>query len=357
VNEHAEFDLLDEYCLATLPPAEMLRVREHLATCTACRREYDELRNVLDVLPFALDEERPTVAARKRLLARLDAPEASSPPGAAVRVAPRRPFWIGALAAAFALALAGDAWSAWQLSHRTPGTLALASPTPAPVARASAVPAQKTPPRVTPPRVAPAHTPVAAEISRTPAPAPRAAAISRADVALRARVATLAAALRSERRREETLAGSDRRRIVALEVALANQTAALVALRSTPVPSAAPPSPAPPSELVAALSGGRVYGVDGVVGTEPWHLTIVQPPAGANALIFTDVPHAPNGETYRTWVLRGGKTFDAGELPAGTQTKLVMPMPLEAGDVVAFSQEPLAGGDRPTNPFLMQVKI
>ena len=179
-------------------------------------------------------------------------------------------------------------------------------------------------------------------------------------IALRARVAKLAATLRSERRRDEARIASDRRRIVALQKALANQTSALVALRETPLPSAQPsqpPSQAPPSELVAALSGGRVYGVDGVVGSEPWHLTIVQPPAGADALIFTDVPHAPTGETYRTWVLRGGKTFDAGELPAGTQTKLVMPMPLETGDVVAFSQEPLGGGDQPTNPFLMQVKI
>jgi len=354
VNEHDVFDLLDEYALATLAPAEMVRVREHLATCAACRREYDELRNVLDVLPFSLDEERPNVEARKRLLARLDAPQAAAPAGSAAGVVPRRPVWIGALAAVCALALAGDAWSAWQLSHHTPGPLALVSTTPAPLAPPSAVPERHTAPSVTP-----ARTPTVVAAPRTPAPtpAPRAAGpASTADIALRARVARLAAALRNERRRESARIASDRRRIVALESALANQTAALVALRTAPVPSAQP-SQAAPSELVAALSGGRVYGVDGVVGSEPWHLTIVQPPAGANALIFTDVPHAPSGETYRTWVVRGAKTFDAGVLPAGTQTKLVMPMPLEAGDVVAFSREPLDGGDQPTNPFLMQVKI
>ncbi len=360
MSEHDEFDMLDEYALATLAPAEMLRVRAHVASCDSCRREYDELRNVLDVLPFALDEERPNAASRERLLARLDdVRDASSPaatplPAPAVAVVPRRQFWIGALAAAFALALLGDAWSAWQLSHRDTGPIALVSTPPAPAARASATPA-----RHSAPRVAPARTPTVVATTRIPATAPRAAATASAAnaIALRARVAKLAAALRRERRTDEARSASDRRRIIALENALASQTSQLVALRRDTIVPGAQPSQAPPSELVAALSGGRVYGVDGVVGSEPWHLTIVQPPAGADALIFTDVPHAPNGETYRTWVLRGGKTFDAGDLPAGTQTKLVMPMPLEAGDVVAFSQEPLDGGDQPTNPFLMQVKI
>jgi hypothetical protein len=100
-----------------------------------------------------------------------------------------------------------------------------------------------------------------------------------------------------------------------------------------------------------------VYGVDGVVGSQPWHLTIVQPPNGANAVIYSQVPDAPSGDTYRTWVLRDGRTFDAGELPAATQAKLEMPMPLQDGDVVAFSREPIGTGDRPTTAFLMQITI
>jgi hypothetical protein len=56
-------------------------------------------------------------------------------------------------------------------------------------------------------------------------------------------------------------------------------------------------------------------------------------------------------------VLRGGATFDAGELPPAAQTELQMPMPLQSGDEVAFSREPVGTGDRPTSPFLMTVTI
>jgi hypothetical protein len=132
----------------------------------------------------------------------------------------------------------------------------------------------------------------------------------------------------------------------------------LLTTRSNPLlpPQAAAPEPSA-SALVAALSTGHVYGVDGRVGGEAWHLTILQPPAGANAVIFTQVPNAPRGETYRTWVVRAGRVFDAGELPAGTRTRLEMPMPLAAGDIVAFSREAVGSGHRPTTPFLMEVKI
>jgi hypothetical protein len=36
---------------------------------------------------------------------------------------------------------------------------------------------------------------------------------------------------------------------------------------------------------------------------------------------------------------------------------LDMPMPLQDGDVVAFSREPVGSGSTPTNPFLMQITI
>jgi hypothetical protein len=55
--------------------------------------------------------------------------------------------------------------------------------------------------------------------------------------------------------------------------------------------------------------------------------------------------------------VRDGKTYDAGALPPDSVTKLEMPMPLESGDVVAFSREPLGTGSLPTTPFLMQVTI
>jgi hypothetical protein len=152
-------------------------------------------------------------------------------------------------------------------------------------------------------------------------------------------------------------AARDTARIALLTGQLSRLRQQIVAQRpATPAPVAIA-SPAPANALVAALSNGRVYSIDGVVGTEPWHLTIVQPPAAANAIIYSDVPHAPSGQTYRTWVVRAGKTFDAGELRPGNRDVLDMPMPLQGGDVVAFSREPVGGGSTPTNPFLMQITI
>lgn len=345
MNGHDVFEMLDAYALGTLPPADAERVRAHLAGCAACRAEYDEVRNVLDVLPLALPAEPVPAGARDRLFARLDA-EAVPVPGPDRLPMPRRRGFaaplVGALAAALLLALAGDAWLAARLTAGGSG--------PAVVARATAVPAAS-------PALQPRPRPRAAALARVPA-APKATPDPRVAL-LTARVAELEAALRAERlAARDGLAARDAR-IAELRGALAHATASLVAMNATSPPPGAAPSSRPPAspELVAALSSGRVYGVDGTVGGEAWHLTIVQPPAGANALIYSDVPHAPPGDTYRTWVVRDGKTFDAGELPAGTRAKLEMPMPLQAGDVVAFSREAVGSGDRPTNAFLMQVKI
>jgi hypothetical protein len=177
------------------------------------------------------------------------------------------------------------------------------------------------------------------------------------NAALTQRVAMLERELDAQRQTALQRDARDTARIDALETSLARASSELAAAtRTTPRPIAIA-SAAPATALVAALSNGRVYSVDGVVGSEPWHLTIVQPPNGANAVIYSQVPDAPSGETYRTWVLRSGQTFDAGELPAATQAKLDMPMPLKDGDVVAFSREPIGTGNRPTTPFLMQITI
>ncbi len=320
MDEHDEFASLDGYVLGTLEPAEREHVREHLATCASCRREYDEIRNVLDVMPHERPEDAPTVASRDRLLARIDALESAAP-----KVVPLRIPWAGLAAAGFVIALATDGWFAWQLHDRTTAAVAVVAPSPIPT---------------------PSASPAKIVVVKPAAPAARPSP----DAALTQRVALLERQLADERRASDNRDATDAARIRALETSLA------IAKRTTPRPIAVA-SAGPASALVAALSAGHVYSVDGVVGNESWHLTIVQPPNGANAVIYSQVPDAPSGETYRTWVVRDGKTFDAGELPAATQAKLEMPMPLKNGDIVAFSREPIGTGDRPTNAFLMQITI
>ncbi len=131
-------------------------------------------------------------------------------------------------------------------------------------------------------------------------------------------------------------------------------------------PSAATASAAPAvatagspgdANLVAALRTGKVYAIDGAVDGQPWHLTIVQPHDGGRAVIYSGTPDAPSGQTYRTWVIRSGRTVSIGELTPAKPATLEMPMALEAGDIVAFSREPVGSGDVPTQPFLMQFKV
>jgi anti-sigma factor RsiW len=379
MNEHDEvFDLIDAYVLGTLESPERENVRRHLDVCATCRREYDELRNVIDVLPQGLAAERPSAASHEKLLARLDAVTPSVPatpivaptvvPGIASEptplerkgtpptpVARKYAPWIGALAAGLVLALAGDGFFAWRGYHRDANAIAFVQPTPTAIATAvpSAVNLRHVVPLARPTAIA---SPRAAA-SRTPSASPMPEA---AEGALRSRIVQLERELHAEQHdvavRTDS-AARDTARIAFLTGQLSRLQQQIVALRSaTPAPVAIA-TPAPANSLVAALSDGRVYGVDGVVGTEPWHLTIVQPPAAANAVIYSDVPHAPNGQTYRTWVVRAGKTFDAGELRPGNRDVLDMPMPLQVGDVVAFSREPVGSGSAPTNPFLMQITI
>jgi len=340
VSEHDDvFEMLDAYALGTLDESQREQVRLHLESCASCRSEYDEIRNVLDVLPQGAVGDRPSAASHERLLARLEEP---APP---VVLARRGAFpWTGALAAGFALALLGDAWFAWQFQQRAETSVAVVVPTPSPQPIPIATPLAATPE----PKSSSQPVPTAAPSAASPSP--------HDDDALRARVASLEQELHDERLRDTQRGTRDGARIAALSSELAHKAPVVAVQPASPQPSALPPR-GTQGDLVAALSDGHVYGVDGVVGSEPWHLTIVQPPAGANAVIYSEVPHAPAGDTYRTWVVRGGKTFDAGELPAGTRAKLDMPMPLQNGDVVAFSREPIGTGSQPTNPFLMQITI
>jgi len=351
-GEHAEFELLDGYALGTLTKADAERVRSHVALCERCRAELGELRSVADVLPFTLDEASAPAHLRDRILERIDEPAPQQRSSVSRLTA--------GLAAALVIAVGGDILLATLLRAQTSPAVAVvttpsaALPTGAPIV-ASPQPVES---------VRPIVHPSSPKQARLPEPTPAATASPAVDrsvvIALRGRVAQLEAALADVRQSASLRDTSDAARIVGLQSELAAARREIVATAAAPRTTAAPESggsAAPDAELVAALSTGHVYSVDGAIGTQAWHLTIVQPLAGKNALIYTRTPDAPSGDTYRTWVVRGGQTYDAGALPPDSETKLEMPMPLESGDVVAFSREPLGTGSLPTTPFLMQVTI
>jgi hypothetical protein len=364
-GEHAEFELLDGYALGTLTKADAGRVRAHVASCERCRAELGELQSVADVIPFTLSEPAPPARLRERILAQIDEP-AQQPRS---KISPL----VAGLAAALALAVGADVWLATLLRSRPAPTVAVTAPAVAVVT--TPTPAVATTPTVRSATASPTGTrqPATTLIPATQpssAPKPRSSpsaqaspnsASDRSAVAiLRGRVAKLEAALADLRRSASERDTSEVARIVGLQSELAAARRTIVAEATAPKNAATPnseSSTAPESALVAELSTGHVYSVDGSIGTQAWHLTIVQPLAGKNALIYTRTPSAPSGDTYRTWVVRDGKTYDAGALPPDSVTKLEMPMPLENGDVVAFSREPLGTGSLPTTPFLMQITI
>jgi hypothetical protein len=331
-GEHVEFELLDGYVLGTLAKVDAERVRAHLASCERCRTELGELQSVADVLPFALDEAPAPARLRDSILARLDAPAPVQRP---------RPMWlVPGLAAALALALGGDVWLATlRGTSRTPVVAVVRTPAPIPSTSVASAPRE----------------------TNRPSPAPTPLVDRSAESALEARIAKLEATLADLERRASQRDATDGERIAELQrrlAALRLRTLAQATSKPASAPSPLARASAPPDpDLVAALSTGHVFSVDGAIGSQAWHLTIVQPLAGKNALIYTRTPDAPPGETYRTWVVRDGKTYDAGELPPDSVTKLEMPMPLQSGDVVAFSREQVGSGNQPTTPFLMQVTI
>jgi hypothetical protein len=119
-HDDAFLDSVAVLALGALPEAEATAVAAHVATCRACRREYDELRTAADLVGYAAEAAPGELDAvsSARLKARVmravrgdAAPayvSAASPDGAAARaLSPRRAPWLvyGALAAAVALAL------------------------------------------------------------------------------------------------------------------------------------------------------------------------------------------------------------------------------------------------------------
>ncbi|MGF1473451.1 MAG: anti-sigma factor domain-containing protein [Rubrobacteraceae bacterium] len=76
-------DLLPDYHLGQLSPEESEEVRLHLAEHESCRKEFEEVAEVLDLVPFAYQTAEPPPGLKERVMAEVlsepEAPEASSP--------------------------------------------------------------------------------------------------------------------------------------------------------------------------------------------------------------------------------------------------------------------------------------
>ncbi len=274
-------------------------------------QDYDEVRSVLDVMPNALPSEPPPPALLERIMARATVALAPPPVAAPTPPEPAPAPAVLPVPAPIPLPVAAQ-----------PPTLAVTGGTRAPRAPGRAVGRGAGGRAAVDGRTrrclawlqdahAVAHGRVRDGESRVqrgprylrtdgrarvksvahahPRPAaPKHSAPARPDHALQLRVAHLESVIAQERRAAAFRAARDRLRIAELQSALAAAPGRTVAVAphpaASPVPvasaaaSAAPQAPSP--ELVAALSTGRVFGIDGAIGNEPWHLTVVQPPGG-----------------------------------------------------------------------------
>jgi len=93
------------YALGALTPDEKRAADRHLAECAACRREVEECRQIVGVLPLAVPQATPHARLKRRILA-----SARGDRSDAVRISSRgRSAWpaAGWLVAAAALVIAG----------------------------------------------------------------------------------------------------------------------------------------------------------------------------------------------------------------------------------------------------------
>lgn len=104
------------------------------------------------------------------------------------------------------------------------------------------------------------------------------------------------------------------------------------------------------SEIAAAR---RVWDMSGGKPSDWWHCTLVQPFGNKPAMLVASMPKEPAGKTFQMWVIRRGAVHDVGTVPAGKTSMMHLPMPVQTGDVVAFSLEPMHGSAQPTMPFAM----
>jgi hypothetical protein len=105
--------------------------------------------------------------------------------------------------------------------------------------------------------------------------------------------------------------------------------------------------------VVADIAHGKIWEMSGGSGQHWWHCVLAQPTGQRNATLVGMVPAAPHGMKYQAWIIHKGKVHRAGVLPTGV-AMVDMPMPVESGDVVAFTMERPEGSATPTMPWVMQ---
>ena len=110
-------DLLPEFALDVLDPAEARDVERHLGGCAGCRKEAEEFREGAVRMAFALPAATPEPGLRERVKDRVSAAERSEARRTPRRSASRRTLRVVAAAGLAAAILAGGSFS-WALAMR-----------------------------------------------------------------------------------------------------------------------------------------------------------------------------------------------------------------------------------------------
>ena len=112
--------------------------------------------------------------------------------------------------------------------------------------------------------------------------------------------------------------------------------------------------------VMTALASGTYWtmGPHADANGKMWRCAVLQPPAhGHNGMLLATVPEPPRGMAYQVWITRKGTPHKAGMVMHGGMTMMDMSMPVQKGDIVAFSVEPMAGSKAPTTPYMMEMAI
>ncbi len=105
-QEEHPVDLLPELALGVLSEREAAGVHAHLAACTSCTAEHEELLRVTRLLPFAAEDREPSPATKAAVMERISA-EPRRPAAPARVIRPRWPLYGGAIAAGVLLLALG----------------------------------------------------------------------------------------------------------------------------------------------------------------------------------------------------------------------------------------------------------